>query len=404
MVMPNWEPRMQYKVMAVVPAAGSGTRMGAGPAKQFLSLGGAPVLSRTLMALEKTPVVEAVVVIAPPGGEADLGARCIDPYGFSKIAAMVPGGAERQDSVSAGVAVAAEFGSEWVLVHDAARPLVKPELFARVLEAAQTTGAAVAALPCQDTIKQARDGGLVQQTLDRSRLWQIQTPQGFRVDLLQKALQRAEREGFKATDEAGLMERAGHEVRLVLGAKENLKITTPEDLRLARGWLEAGSAANRVGQGMDVHKFAPDRPLVLGGVFIDYEFGLLGHSDADVVTHALMDALLAAAGLGDIGGMFSDTDPAYAGANSLDLLSRVVERLAGEGWRPKQTSVTCVAQKPKLAPHAEAMRLNIASRLGLDPSWVNIAATTTEGLGFTGRGEGIAALATAVIAPLAADI
>jgi 2-C-methyl-D-erythritol 2,4-cyclodiphosphate synthase len=155
---------------------------------------------------------------------------------------------------------------------------------------------------------------------------------------------------------------------------------------------------------MDVHKFAPDRTLVLGGVRIDYELGLLGHSDADVLTHALMDALLAAAGLGDIGGMFPDTEPAYAGADSLDLLSRVVERLAKEGWRPQQASVTCVAQKPKLAPYVEAMRINFATRLGLDPGWVNIAATTTEGLGFTGRGEGIAALATAVIAPLEADI
>lgn len=395
---------MQYKVMAVVPAAGSGTRMGAGPAKQFLRLGSAPLLSRTLSALEKSPVVEGVVVVSPLGGEAELAARCIEPYGFGKVTAVVPGGAERQDSVAAGVAAAAQYGARWVLVHDAARPLVKPELFARVLEAARSTGAAVAALPCQDTIKQAREDGLVGRTLDRSKLWQVQTPQGFRMDLLQKALEQADRDGFKATDEAGLMERAGHEVKLVMGAKENIKITTPDDLRLARGWLEAGSPPSRVGQGMDVHRFAPERPLVLGGVLINYELGLLGHSDADVITHALMDALLAAAGLGDIGGMFPDTDPVYAGADSLDLLDRVVERLAKEGWRPQQASVTCMAQKPKLAPHAEAMRLNLAARMGLDPGWVNIAATTTEGLGFTGRGEGIAALATAVIAPLEADI
>jgi 2-C-methyl-D-erythritol 4-phosphate cytidylyltransferase len=329
--MPYEEPRMQYKVMAVVPAAGSGTRMGPGQAKQFLSLGGVPLLGRTLMALEKAAVVEGVVVAAPPGGEAELGARCIDPYGFSKIAAVVPGGVERQDSVASGVAAAADHGARWVLVHDAARPLVRPELFQRVLDAAKQTGAAVAALPCQDTIKEAAENNLVGRTLDRSRLWQVQTPQGFRVDLLQEALAQAEKDSFKATDEAGLMERTGHEVRLVMGAKENLKITTPDDLRLARGWLEAGGRPSRVGQGMDVHKFAPDRPLVLGGVLIDFKLGLLGHSDADVVTHALMDALLAAAGLGDIGGMFPDTDPVYAGADSLDLLRRVVERLAREG-------------------------------------------------------------------------
>ncbi len=395
---------MDAKTMAVVPAAGSGSRMGHGRAKQFLHLNGAPILSRTLFALEQAPVVDGVVVVAPPGGEAELSASCIEPYGLDKVAAVVQGGAERQDSVAAGVAAAAELGAEWVLVHDAARPLVKPELFARVLEGARQTGAAAAAVPCQDTVKEARDDDLVRGTLDRSKLWLVQTPQGFRVELLQAALARAKDDGFYATDEAGLMERAGHEVRLVMGAKENVKITTPEDLRLARGWLEAGSAPARVGQGMDVHKFATGGPLVLGGVRIDFEMGLLGHSDADVITHAVMDALLAAAGLGDIGGMFPDTDPAYAGAVSLDLLSQVVERLARQGWRPQQVGVTCVAQKPKLAPHAEAIRLNLAAKTGLDPGWVNVAATTTEGLGFTGRGEGIAAMATAVIAPLDTDI
>lgn len=395
---------MHLKTIAVVPAAGSGSRMGPGRAKQFLHLGGMPLLSRTLFALEQAPVVEGVVVAAPPGAEAELSAACIEPYGFGKIAAVVPGGAERQDSVAAGVASAAGHGAEWVLVHDAARPLVGPGLFASVLQAAKQTGAAVAAVPCQDTVKEARQDNFVLGTLDRGKLWLVQTPQGFRVDLLQKALAQAKEDSFYATDEAGLMERAGHEVKLVMGAKENIKITTPEDLRLARGWLETGSAPVRVGQGMDVHKFAPGRALILGGVRIEYEMGLMGHSDADVVTHAVMDALLAAAGLGDIGGMFPDTDPVYAGADSLDLLSRVVERLANEGWRPQQVGVTCVAQKPKLAPHAEAMRRNLAAKTGLEPSWVNIAATTSEGLGFTGRGEGIAALATAVIAPFEADI
>ncbi len=393
---------MQGKVTAVVPAAGSGSRMGGGRAKQFLSLGGMPLLSRTLLALEQAQVVEEVVVAAPPGGEAELGAACIEPYGFRKVAAVVPGGAQRQDSVAAGLAAAAERGAEWVLVHDAARPLVRPDLFSRVLAAARDTGAAVAAVPSFDTVKEADPEGLVRRTLDRGKLWLVQTPQGFRVDLLQEALARAREEGYYATDEAGLMERQGHEVKLVMGARENLKITTPDDLRLARGWLQAGAAPLRVGQGVDVHKLVPGRPLILGGVRIEYELGLAGHSDADVVTHALMDALLAAAGLGDIGGMFPDTDPAYAGADSLALLDQVVARLAREGWRPRQASLTCVAQRPRLAPFAAAMRAKLAARLGLEPGAVNLAATTSEGLGFTGRGEGIAALATAVIAPLAA--
>jgi 2-C-methyl-D-erythritol 4-phosphate cytidylyltransferase/2-C-methyl-D-erythritol 2,4-cyclodiphosphate synthase len=391
---------MKAKTMAVIPAAGSGSRMGSGLAKQFLRLGGMPLLSRALFAVERSSVVDGVVAVAPPGGEAELSASCIEPYGFSKVATVVPGGAQRQDSVAAGVAVAEDLGAEWVLVHDAARPLAKPELFADVLAAAKQTGAAVAAVPCQDTVKQAGEDHVVLGTLDRSKLWLIQTPQGFRLDLLKAALSQAQDDGFYATDEAGLMERAGHEVKLVMGTKENMKITTPEDLRLARGWLASGSTPVRVGQGMDVHKFAQGRPLILGGVQIEFEMGLLGHSDADVITHALMDALLAAAGLGDIGAMFPDTDPAYAGADSLGLLGRVVERLAKEGWRPQQVGVTCVTEKPKLAPHAHAIKLNLAAKTGLPPEMVNVAATTTEGLGFTGRGEGIAAFANAVIAPL----
>ncbi|KMY69084.1 hypothetical protein AAU61_06065 [Desulfocarbo indianensis] len=394
---------MPERTMAVVPAAGSGSRMGSGQAKQFMPLCGAPLLTRTLWALERAPVVEGVVVAAPPGGEAELRARCLEPYGLAKVADVVAGGAQRQDSVAAGVARAAELGAAWVLVHDAARPLVRPELFAQVLQAARRTGAAVAALPCQDTVKEAGEREMVRSTLDRGRLWLVQTPQGFRVDLLLAALAKAKEEGFYATDEAGLMERAGHGVKLVMGDKRNIKITTPEDLSLARAWLGGDGPDMRVGQGMDVHRFAPDRALILGGVRIDYEMGLLGHSDADVATHAVMDALLAAAGLGDIGGMFPDDDPAYAGADSLALLERVVERLAAQGWRPRQVSLTCVAQKPKLAPYRQAMRRNLAARLGLADGLVNVAATTSEGLGFTGRGEGIAALATAVIAPLAAE-
>jgi 2-C-methyl-D-erythritol 4-phosphate cytidylyltransferase/2-C-methyl-D-erythritol 2,4-cyclodiphosphate synthase len=374
--------------------------MGSNMAKQYLSLEGMPVLSRTLLALERAPAVDGVVVAAPPNGETKLKSYCIEPYGFRKVAAVVPGGAQRQDSVASGLSAAEDLGAEWVLVHDAARPLVKPELFASVLEEARQTGASVAAIPCQDTVKEVRENNMVLGTLDRSNLWLVQTPQGFRLDLLKTALSQAQNDGFYATDEAGLMERAGYEVRLVMGSKENIKITTPDDLRLARGWLGMGNKQSRVGQGMDVHKFVPGRPLILGGVRIEFEMGLAGHSDADVITHALMDALLAAAGLGDIGGMFPDTDPAYAGADSLDLLGKVIERLAGGGWLPQQVGVTCVAQKPKLAPHADAIRLNLAARTGLPPDRVNVAATTTEGLGFTGRGEGIAALAMAVIVPI----
>lgn len=386
---------MQDKVVAVVPAAGSGRRMGAQRAKQFLDLGGLPLLSRTCALLEQVPQVDQVVVVAPPGQENELRELCLAPYDLPKLAQVATGGAERQDSVRAGALAAVNLGARWVLVHDAVRPLVDPAVFARVLAATQECGAAVAAMPCVDTVKQGDDDGRVRATLDRSRLWLVQTPQGFDLRLLLEAQDRATKQGLLATDEAGLIEALGREVRLVMGSRDNIKITTPEDLYLARRFL--GEPRTRSGQGLDVHKLVPGRPLILGGVRLDYELGLLGHSDADVLTHAVMDALLAAAGLGDIGRMFPDSDAAYQGADSLELLERVRRLLAKEGWRPQALSVTLMAQRPKIAPHAPAMAANLARVLGIAATEINVAATTSEGLGFTGRGEGMAALALATI-------
>jgi 2-C-methyl-D-erythritol 2,4-cyclodiphosphate synthase len=185
-----------------------------------------------------------------------------------------------------------------------------------------------------------------------------------------------------------------------MGSRENLKITTPEDLALAQAILGQGRLATRTGQGVDAHKLVPGRPLILGGVRLEHELGLLGHSDADVLTHAVMDALLSAAGLGDIGRMFPDSDPAFKDADSLGLLELVTQALGGQGWRPAQVTVTLLAQRPKIAPHAPAMAANLARAMGIEAGLVNVAATTSEGLGFAGRGEGMAALATAVIAAI----
>ena len=393
---------MREKVTAVVPAAGAGLRMGQGQPKQFLPLGGMPLLLRSLAAIEQVPEVDAVVVV-PPGREQAVESLVAQGLESRRPHRVVPGGATRQDSVAAGTAAAEQGGAQWVLVHDAARPLAPAGLFSRVLAAARQGLAAVAAAPCYDTVKESADGELVSATLDRGRLWLVQTPQAFRLAELRRAQEEAAAQGFVATDEAGLMEWQGHPVRLVEAPRYNLKITTPEDLRLARGWLAGGEddmTGLALGQGLDVHRLVPGRPLILAGVEIPFELGLEGHSDADVLTHAVMDALLAAAGLGDIGGMFPDTDPAYAGADSLELLDQVLERLAQAGWRPGQVSVTVVAQRPRLAPHMRAMRQNLAQRLGLTPERVNLAATTSEGLGFTGRGEGMAATALALLRPL----
>ena len=385
----------EASVWAVVPAAGAGKRMGGYRAKQFLRLAGRPILSRTLAVLERVPAVAGTVVALPADSLDDARRECLEPFGFAKPVILVPGGKERQDSVAAGVAEAVERGADMLVIHDAVRPLATPELFGRVLAAANEHGAAAAGWPAVDTVKRADHKGRVLETLDRSELWLVQTPQAFQREVLLPALERGQAENFYATDECGLVERFGGEVRMVKGEAHNMKITRPEDLTLAEALV--GGPRLRMGQGLDVHRLAQGRPLILGGVRLDFELGLAGHSDADVLTHAVMDALLAAAGLGDIGRLFPDTDPAYAGANSIALLARVTALLAEQGLRPAQVSVTLAAQRPKIAPHAAAMAANLAKAMGLAPEMVNVAATTSEGLGFTGRGEGMAAMASAVL-------
>src|SRR5690606_38041650 len=291
-------------------------------------------------------------------------------------------------------------------------------------------GAATAAVPLKDTVKQVRDGW-VQATPERASLRAVQTPQAFRRDILVEAHARARAEGWRATDDAALVERLGHRVAIVPGAYDNLKITTAEDLLLAETLLwarvrtvaapggqqgrgpfappETGPPAGappsgedlpmRVGFGYDVHRFAAGRPLVLGGVEIPAEEGLAGHSDADVLLHAIMDALLGAAGLGDIGRLFPATDPAYAGASSLGLLEEVGRRVRAAGFRVGNVDATVVLERPRLAPHVPAMQVRIAAALDVPPERINIKATTSEGLGFVGAGQGAVAFATATLLP-----
>jgi 2-C-methyl-D-erythritol 4-phosphate cytidylyltransferase/2-C-methyl-D-erythritol 2,4-cyclodiphosphate synthase len=312
--------------------------------------------------------------------------------------------------------LAALGGCGVVLVHDAARPFATPALAQAVALAAAERGAALAALPASDTVKlaagaQAAGGGpagapraggaaadaaaLVAETLDRRRVWLAQTPQGFRVDLLRRAFDAAGAEAAAATDECALVERLGAPVALVPGEPGNFKLTTPDDLARARARVEAPVA---MGIGYDVHPFAAGRRLVLGGVeFTGEGDGLLGHSDADICCHALCDAVLGAAGLGDIGRHFPDTDAQWKGAESLKLLAAVVEKVAALGWRVGNCDVTLAARRPKIAPRAEEMRARLAGALRVAPGQVNVKATTGEKLGFVGRGEGIAAHAVALL-------
>lgn len=394
-------------VKAVIAAAGSGRRMGAEENKLFLPLDGRPLLAHTLAAFEAAGVVEGIVVVLReedvPRGRALTAAA-----GFRKVEALVPGGAERQDSVGSGLA-ALGGGVDVVVVHDGARPLVSPALLEATAEAARRAGAALAAVPVKDTIKVVDPGGVVTSTPDRRALWAAQTPQAFRTDLLREAFAWAAANGVRGTDEASLVELYGHPVRVVPGEEENLKITTPLDLRIAAALLARSEAApaapaplgaiggQRVGFGYDVHPLVPGRRLVLGGVEIPHETGLAGHSDADAVAHAIIDALLGAAGEGDIGRWFPDSDERHRDADSLVLLAAVARELRRAGWRVGNVDVTVVAERPRLAPFVDTMRERLAAALAAPAGRVNVKATTTEGLGFAGRREGIAAYAVALL-------
>ncbi|MGI6566723.1 MAG: 2-C-methyl-D-erythritol 4-phosphate cytidylyltransferase [Limnochordia bacterium] len=398
------------RVTAVVAAAGKGARMGlGGPGKQYVPVGGKPVLARTLMALADVPAVDGIIVVTGEG-QIPLARQLVRDYAIEKVIGIVPGGDTRQQSVWAGLREAPS-DTEIVVVHDGARPLVDPAVIVQVIKAAREHGAAGAAVPVKDTIKASDEAGFVESTPPRDRLWAIQTPQAFRYELLIEAHLKAQARDYEGTDDCVLVEELGCPVKLVQGTYRNLKLTTPEDLVIAEALLEAGGKEEareenpgcpraRVGWGYDIHQLVAGRPLILGGVSIPYEKGLLGHSDADVLLHAVMDALLGALALGDIGKHFPDTDPKWRGADSLELLGQVGRILASSGpCKPVISHIDCVvvAERPKLAPHIEQMRKNIAGALDLAIEQVSVKATTAEGLGLAGRGEGIIAQAAAVV-------
>lgn len=374
----------KHHVYAVISAAGAGRRMGAPVPKQFLKTGGKTILEAAAGRFLDSPIVDAVFITVPEDWEDFCRALFASPLSGGRLT-LVKGGPSRQDSV--GKALAAVSGrrpadDDLILVHDGVRPYVSPELIETVARAAAESGAAVPCVPPKDTIRHDTEG-----TLDRSRLSCVQTPQGFAWSVLRHAYEKAEEDGFAGTDEAGLVERTGCSVRLVRGESANIKITLPEDLPMEQ----------RIGTGYDVHQLTENRKLILGGVEIPYEKGLLGHSDADVLIHALMDAMLGAAALGDIGKLFPDSDAAYEGISSLELLRRVRERLSREGYSLGNADVTVVCQRPRLASYIDAMRENLAEALQTEKDRISIKATTTERLGFCGRGEGIAAQAVCIL-------
>ena len=390
------------KMIVILAAAGSGRRMGLGMNKAFLLLEGVPVIAHNLRQVSGVPEVERVIVVVRPD-EVEEGTAIIKKYQHEYYPdlrwELTAGGNERQDSVANALDIIKETEG-YVAVHDGARPFATPDVFDRVFAAAKNSGAAVAGVPVKDTTKVVAASGKVLETLERSKLRAIQTPQIFRLSLLREAYEKLRKENLQVTDDAGAVELLGADVVVAEGSYTNNKITTPDDLVWARALLHRGEgkdlkqdimrSAIRVGSGFDVHRLTVGRKLILCGVEIPYELGLDGHSDADVAVHALMDAMLGAVCLGDIGEHFPDTDMAYKGADSMKLLRHVAGLLAAKGWRVGNADITIIAQKPKLAAYRQQMVKNIAEVLNLEFDAINVKATTTEQLGFTGRGEGIA--------------
>lgn len=370
---------------AVVVAAGSGSRAG-GP-KQWRRLGGKPVLRWSVEALLAAGAEDLVVVI-PAGAEAEAGEALAGLTGW-RIAA---GGATRADSVRSGLEALGGAPDRPVLIHDAARPLLKPAVIRRVLEALSGADGALPALPVADSLRRA-DAGLMADPVERDGLWRAQTPQAFRFGTITDAY-AGWPANESATDEATVVQRAGGRVRLVEGDPRLMKLTYPEDFAMAEALLPRQT---RVGQGFDAHRWGPGASVWLCGVEIAHDQTLIGHSDADAGLHALTDALLGAMGDGDIGDHFPPTDPQWKGASSDRFLIHAVERLHARGGRLVNVDVTLICERPKVKPHRQAMRERLAALLSLPLDAVSVKATTTEAMGFTGRGEGLAAQAVATI-------
>lgn len=388
---------------AIVPAAGGGRRFGGEQPKQFVPVLGRPLLAWTVERLLSVPEVDRVVVAAPPGRAGEAREMLLREVRDSRDVDLsaVDGGRRRQDSVRAALAAADLAPSDWVAVHDGARPCLAATDLAAVLRSAAGSDAAGAVLgrPVSDTLKTAA-GGRLHENVDRSGLFRAETPQVFRAGELGEALDRADRENLEVSDESSLF--APGSVAAVAASHPNPKLTAASDLpaieALLRGEHEVSNELEAaVGHGYDVHRLRADRPLILGGQRIPHEAGLDGHSDADVVLHAIGDALLGAAGLGDLGVHFPPSDEAWRGADSSELLGRIVAMVLARGFAVRNCDVTLIAERPSMAPYRSAIEAHVAGLLRIEPERMNFKATTHEGLGPLGRGEGMAAHASVLI-------
>ena len=389
----------ELKTAALIVAAGRGVRAGGAYPKQYALAGGTPVLARTVGVFLDARSIDLVSVVIGPQDrspyEQAIG-HLVGAPAFGKLTSPIIGGDTRQASVLSGLRALVPFTPDRVLIHDAVRPFVTLDLIERVLTALAKTPGAIAAMPLADSLKRADPEQRIAGSIERANLWRAQTPQAFRFSDIVSAHEAAARAGKTGiTDDAAVAEWAGLAVTLVEASESNRKLTTPEDLAMIQDVPPLLDV--RTGQGFDVHRFASGDHVWLCGVRIPHDYALEGHSDADVGLHALTDALLGAIGEGDIGEHFSNTGPRWKGAASHLFLSDAAQRVRARGGTVTNVDVTLLCEAPKISPHRDAMRTRIADILGMAVGRVAVKATTTEGLGFIGRREGIAALATATV-------
>ncbi len=371
-------------VSAVIVAAGKSTRMGQN--KILMKILGKSVLVHTVEAILKTNICDEVIVVS---SEENISVFQNELKCFENIR-IIKGGLTRGESAYNGISAAK---GDFVLIHDGARPLVTEEIIRNTVETAFETGAAAAGVLPKDTIKVISEEKVIENTVDRKFAILIQTPQVFRRELIKKAYEKF---GFDETDDCALVEKSGGKITVTEGSYENIKITTPVDIFTATRILGGGKTM-RIGTGFDTHRLEEGRDLIIGGVKIPHEKGLLGHSDADVLCHAVIDAIFGAAALGDIGSHFPDTDEKYKGADSIALLREAVRLARESGYEIGNVDTTIIAQKPKMAPHIEKMRENLAFAMGIEKEKVSVKAKTNEQMGFTGREEGIEARAVVLL-------
>ncbi|MDB9704595.1 bifunctional 2-C-methyl-D-erythritol 4-phosphate cytidylyltransferase/2-C-methyl-D-erythritol 2,4-cyclodiphosphate synthase [Rhodospirillales bacterium] len=387
------------RIAVIIVAAGRGHRFGGEMPKQYLEVHQQPLVRHAVQAFLDHPAIDLILPVIHPD-DADILANALGGLNYLE---PVAGGAARQDSVRNGLEGLASSAPDYVLVHDAARAMVAPALIDRVIEALQDTSGVIPGIAVVDTLKRADDDGIITDTVSRDGLWRAQTPQGFKYADLLAAHRSAI--GQELTDDAAVMEASGYRVAVVLGDENNIKVTTPDDLMRMEEIMSDDSAqakpvrspSFRIGSGYDVHKLGPGDHVTLCGVEITSERALIGHSDADVALHAVTDAVFGAIADGDIGSHFPPTDSQWRGASSDQFLAYACERMGERGFELSNIDLTIICEKPKIGPHRDAMRARLAEIAQIDVSCVSVKATTTERLGFTGRGEGIAAEAVIII-------